>query len=75
MENTKLQLVKLLKVITQINGHERNEDQKQFLDLIESKGLNLDEGDLNDKISRIRLDPKDWEDIKIAAIRLDDDWK
>lgn len=74
MKNSILKLVELLEAISQIDEHKRNEDQNQFLDLFESKGLNLEEGDLNDKITRIRLDPKEWKDIKISMMRLDDDW-
>ena len=74
MDNPKFQLVELYDTISQINKNKRNEDQNLFLDLIESKGLDLKEGGFDDKVSRIRLDLKDWKDIKTVALRLDDDW-
>ena len=75
MKNIEFKLVELFEAISQMSENERNEDQNNFLDLIESKGLDLEEGDLDDKVSRIRLEPKDWEDIRITMLRLDDDWK
>ena len=75
MKNIEFKLIELFEAISQMNENERNEDQNNFLDLIESKGLDLEEGDFDDKVSRIRLEPKDWEDIRITMMRLDDDWK
>ncbi len=75
MKNIEFKLIELFEAISKMNENERNEDQNNFLDLIESKGLDLEKGDMDDKVSRIRLEPNDWEDIRITMMRLDDDWK